>query len=160
MYKLIFIALTFIAAIMASRTKEPDTLLRLVKARLLIDNKIVFEFSKGDDGHADADEVWDYLKSSEFRPAQNFSEISKDLGSVDNNGTIKFNVRVRINVSYGGEIDFPPGLRLTKTKEGGYLMNTEDVDISFVGRMITRESAIYLTRPKASWDERMKLLEK
>ncbi len=159
MFKLIVTFLALIVVVPATMT-ESSTALRFVRAHISIDNKVIFEFKTGDDGLPDADEVWDYLRTKEFRSTELFTQLSKDGKLVERDGNFTFNLGVRIGVDYGGVIEFPAGLRLIKTKSGGYLMNTEDVEFSFLNRLITRESAAQLKKPRANWDERLKLLDK
>jgi hypothetical protein len=160
MYKVMMIGLALLIFVVTAPNRESAFRSRYVQAQILLDNEIVLEFSTGDDGHPDVDEVWDYLKTKEFSSTEGWAKISKESVLVDSDGNVRFNVRVRISVTYGGDIDFPPGLQLSKTKQGGYLMNAKDVDLSFVGRMISRELASHLKRPRANWDERLKLLDK
>ena len=75
---------------------------RLVSMRILLDDQELFECATSDDGHPNADAVWDYLKLAEFRRGEDFADSESKIRR-DENG-VSLTGDVKVDVAYGGQL--------------------------------------------------------
>jgi len=131
---------------------------RLVTASIKVDGELVLRASTSDDGHPDADEVWNYLlERLEFQPAEAFPSLGIDaasetvtLGWLKSSETEHLGdpPAISLEVAHGGH-DAPFRLGLVRSKgEQAWRVDRETVENRFPYRSITRTEAAQLTDPR------------
>lgn len=130
---------------------------RLVPAQIEVNGEVVLRASTSDDGHPDADAVWDYLNSELFfEPTEAFEALgiaedarSHTLGFLKSkdNETLGEPPTLALDVSYGGRAE-PRILELVRTDSGKWKVHPETVERQFNYRWIRRWDAARLKRPK------------
>lgn len=73
---------------------------RLVKATIKLDGTTVLEGTTGDNGRADSDTVWTYLKVIRFHPPNDV----KNPYRISNTATAILRGKIEVNISFGGRI--------------------------------------------------------
>lgn len=128
---------------------EPTFAARSIRMQIKQDGKVVLESSWGDNGRADADEVWLYLKKVRFAPEKSF-EVDSGAKEV----TLE---NVEIDVQYGG-MSRARNLRLTrkpdpKAKPGSirekqvWAISDKDIRVHFNGRYVRRADVGRIKNP-------------
>ena len=132
--------------------------MRLVSASITVGGEVVLRASTSDDGHPDADEVWNYLiEQLEFQPTEAFASLGIDptskavtLGWLKGRETEHLGEppTIAVEVAYGGH-DAPFRLGLVRSPEKTtWRVDRATVERRFDYRRITRAQAAQLTNPK------------
>ncbi|MEO0650567.1 MAG: hypothetical protein AAFZ65_07815 [Planctomycetota bacterium] len=139
----------------APRTAPPP--MRLVPASIAVEGQVVLRASTSDDGHPDADAVWNYLRHRlVFQPTEAFEQLEVDpraeqitLGWLrgSDNALRGDPPALGLEVRYGGE-DHPHRMTLERVAGGaGWRVAPETVERRFGHRRITRNQARALDDP-------------
>lgn len=148
--------LTTSAAFTAAAAGKPPA--RHVGAEIALDGVVVLRGSTSDDGHPDADAVWDYqLGQLTYAPTDAFAKLGVPADAVE--WTLASApapargarpAQVRVEVRYGGGVTTHELalVRVPRTPNGGeWRVQARDVERLFAGRSITRREAANLTTP-------------
>ena len=129
---------------------------RLIRAEVSYDGKVVLEGSTSDDGHTDADGVWEYLKSIKFKPTDEFQALKVDQAAKQTTlsgagrGVPLSDSKITVAIAYGGESKFRD-LTITRVAKGSHgrewMLNPGEVDKWFAYRLISRREAANLRDP-------------
>lgn len=129
---------------------------RYVPVRISVNGEVILEGNASDDGHRDADAVWEALKDVKLRETEAFKklEIASDatvykfrLDRPENNAPLP----IQIDASVGGEAaTCVMTIKRVKPDGGGgtWKIDSEDLDGLFDFRLISRAQARYLKNPK------------
>lgn len=131
---------------------------RLVTASITVDRELVLRASTSDDGHPDADEVWNYLlERLEFQPTAAFSSLGIDpasetstIGSLESGENERRGEppAIALEVDYGGH-DTPFHLGLVRCAgQNAWRVDRKTVEDRFPHRRITRAQAAQLIEPR------------
>ena len=127
--------------------------MRLTKAEIRVNGKVVLESSGGDDGKPDADQVWERLKTAQFKRAEHFSTLQIpddakefEITSDDPQGGIE------VDSAYGGEgrTRTLRIIRVPNPQLGREWMidDLKAMDGMRESRRISREEAAFLKHPE------------
>ena len=129
---------------------------RFIRASVSFDGKVILTGSTSDDGHADADGVWEYLKEIKFTPTEAFDALNvgptakqtKQVGAGP--GVALSDCRITVSIAYGGSSKFRE-LTLTRVAKDAHgrewMLDPGKVDKWFAYRLISRREASKLRRP-------------
>jgi hypothetical protein len=128
---------------------------RFVEVTVSLDGKIVLTGSRGDDGSADVDDVWNYLKTLKLVPTEHFAglKIPADAQSalLKSSAPVGQPGEIVVSIDYGG-IATTRELRLVREPPDKYgrewRIHAEDLDDLFDERLITRRQAADLHTPQ------------
>ncbi|MEM7307263.1 MAG: hypothetical protein AAF682_11365 [Planctomycetota bacterium] len=135
---------------------EPAARARAILATVSVDGAVVLRAGTSDDGHADADEVWGYLRRLDLHPTEAFAKLGIEAGEKSVTlGWLKSAANahrgappaLELSITYGG-LDDPFRLGLVRAEEPGlWRVAAETVERRFAHRRITRREAALLERP-------------
>ncbi len=149
---LLSVCLVLAAGLSQAQTAEAS---RYVKAQVLLDGKVILEGNASDDGHRNADQVWDALKTVRFKPTAEFQNLkvkadAKDV-VVKSTSSEDEPARLKVDVYYGG-IAHTHELHLQRVPADEYgrewKIDSKDVERLFESRLISRSEAGKLSEPK------------
>lgn len=128
---------------------------RFVEVTVSVDDVIMLTGSRGDDGHADVDDVWNYLKTLKLVPTEHFAglKIPADAQSalLKSNAPVGQPGEIVVSIDYGG-IATTRTLRLVREPPDKYgrewRIFAADLDDLFDERLITRRQAADLRMPQ------------
>ena len=128
---------------------------RLVRASVWLDGKVLLGASTGDDGHIDADGVWEYLKRLKLQPTEEFKKLNVDPTAkevtLSSKGPKGERIEIVVRIAYGGRAT-PRKLKLVRVPKdeygGEWSLAPAEVDGMFNLRLINRELASRLRKPK------------
>ena len=128
---------------------------RYVPVEVRLNGEVILEGNVSDDGHRDADELWEALKVSDLGEAEAFKKlrVAPDLNEykVAGGGDKAEPLPVQIKVRYGGVAQSRAiTIRRVPPDSAGrvWRISAADVDDSFDGRMLSRREAAKLVNPK------------
>lgn len=129
---------------------------RLIRASISLNGKIILEGSTSDDGHTDADGVWEYLKSIKFKPTDEFQALKVDPAAKQavlsgaGRGVPLSDSKVTVSIEYGGKSKFRKLtlIRVAKDAQGReWTLDPPELDAMFGYRLISRREASKLGAP-------------
>jgi hypothetical protein len=128
---------------------------RFVRVQIILEGRVILEGNASDDGSRDADQLWDALKSVEFKPTAEFHKLNVDadvqetvLKSTSPAGEL---VNLKIEVAYGGTaITNELRIKRVPVDDQGreWQLDSNDVTRLFDSRMISRSEAANLIDQK------------
>ena len=129
---------------------------RLIRASVSFDGKVILTGSTSDDGHADADDVWEYQKEIKFTPTEAFGALNVDPTAKQTKlvgagpGVALSDCRITVSIAYGGSSKFRE-LTLTRVAKDAHgrewMLDPGEVDKWFAYRLISRREAANLRNP-------------
>ena len=149
------IVMLFLVVCATAAWSYEATAARFIRAKVSLDGNTVLEGSWSDDGHVDADGVWEYLKSIKFKTTQHFTDLKIDpsakemtLASATKPGQPG---SVVVNIAYGGKA-FKRQLKLVRVPVDEYgrerTLDAIEVNKMFDDRLIRRSDAAKLANPR------------
>lgn len=146
-----------IAALVLIASPTDARAARYIYTEISINGQVVLQGPAGDDGHADADQVWDYLKSVRLKPTDNFSklQISADAKEAFLTGEAPIGElgKVVIEIKYGGMARSRKLkiIRVPRDKQGReWQLDPAQVEELFDRRWIRRSDVVRLENPDRS----------
>jgi hypothetical protein len=126
-----------------------------VKVVVILDGKVILEGNASDDGHRDADELWEALKSVKLKPTAAFAKLQiKDDAkqvTVTNTAPKGEESNLQIKMAYGGRAATREiGVTRQPADPAGreWQIDSKDIDRLFEYREISRYEASILKHPK------------
>lgn len=130
---------------------------RYINAEISIDGEVVLEGPASDNGHADADQVWDYLKTVRLRPAENFSklQIRDDAKEAILSGDAPKGElgTIVVEIMYGGKVQTRQLkiVRVPRDKQGReWQLDPAQIEELFDRRWVRRSDVARLKNPERS----------
>jgi hypothetical protein len=128
---------------------------RFVPAEVLLDGKVILEGNASDNGHRDADELWEALKTVQFKPTEEFWKLNIDNEAaravVESTAPKGQQVNLKIEVTYGG-MALTRKIRVYRVPPDSagrdWRIDAVDIEDLFDSRMISRRDAAGLVNPK------------
>lgn len=134
---------------------------RYVKVEVSVDGEVILEGNASDDGHRDADEIWEALKHAKLRETDAFKKlkIPTDLMEYKFERGRPKSPPFKIDASYGGEHStyFLKIKRVVASDgpAGTWRIDPEVLDTGFDFRSISRGEARRLKNPKFDKNEEL-----
>jgi hypothetical protein len=129
---------------------------RFIRASVSFDGKVILAGSTSDDGYADADGVWEYLKEIKFKATEAFEALNVDPTAKQaklvgaGSGVALSDCRITVSIAYGGSSKFRE-LTLTRVAKDAHgrewMLDPGEVDKWFAYRLISRREASKLRHP-------------
>lgn len=134
---------------------SPAFAARYVPIKVYFDGELILEGNASDDGHPDADAVWEALKQVNLGETDAFIKLfGRDVGDelkIWKKPEGELPMKIRIDVAYGGVAEVT-ALRVRRQRPDAagrvWRVHPEDVDNSFNTRLIKRSDAARLANPK------------
>lgn len=137
-----FLGLVVSFALAATAVQEDKKAgLRYVEIEVRLDDQVLWEGNASDDGHANADEVWNRLKEAPLRRGPDFdANVSKIRQEGD---TASLEGDITVDVRYGGQVTLRElTLKKVVTDKGErWLVPAELVEKRFWSRLVPRLNA-------------------
>ena len=130
---------------------------RYVKIEVLLDGKVLLEGNDSDDGHRDADQVWDALTSVNFKATDEFKKLmtKDDVQEVllkSTTGSARGEqVNLQIDAMYGGTVvTHELHIKRVPVDRFGreWQLDAKELTKLFRYRTISRDQAAQLANPK------------
>lgn len=128
---------------------------RFVPIKVYLDGELILEGNASDNGHRDADAVWDALRQADLGETDAFIKLfGKDLGDeikIWKKSDSELPLKITIDVAYGG-VAVVTALRVKRQRPDAagrvWRLHPDDVANSFSKRLIKRSYAARLSNPR------------
>ena len=163
---LILLAVSLVTSLGLLASAKSPAAARLVRASVVVDGEVVLRTSTSDDGSPDADEVWGYLRGLEFEATPEFASLAAARKAEGDDGSFELlgtavpergksadggpyrRPEIGLSISYGGEVELRKVRFVPAATAGKWRLDKGVVERWFGLRMIAREWAVHLDKPR------------